>query len=97
MTFVVKKVIDENNGPAIRRFAAIGNALAGSGGGDDLSVCRRFLEVLGRWTRSFRLPTLSQFGMTAEVMAKAVLRADNKNSPARLSPREMKVVLETVR
>jgi hypothetical protein len=35
--------------------------------------------------------------MTAEVMAKAVLLADNKNSPARLSPREMKVVLETVR
>lgn len=97
MTFVVKKVIDENNGPAIRRFAAIGNAFAGLGGGDDLSGCRRFLEALGRWTRSFRLPPLSQFGMTAEVMAKAVLLADNKNSPARLSPAEMKVVLETVR
>ncbi len=97
MTFVVKKVIDENNGPAIRRFAAIGNAFAGLGGGDELSGSRRFLEALGRWTRSFRLPPLTKFGMTAEVMAKAVLLADNKNSPARLSPAEMKVVLETVR
>ncbi len=97
MTFVVKKIIDENNLAAQKRFADIGRAMTGESGDEDAAACKRFLDVLHQWSQALKLPGLSAFGMTAAHMEKAVLLADNKNSPTRLSPKEMKVILETVR
>ena len=97
MTFVVKKVLDEKNLIAQKRFADIGRLFAGDQGHDDAASCRHFLDFLHQWTRTMKLPQLSQFGMTASHQEKAIALADNKNSPALLSPKEMKVILETVR
>jgi alcohol dehydrogenase class IV len=97
MTFVVKKIIDENNLVAQKRFADIGRILTGDAGGEDIFFCKRFLDVLNTWTRTLKLPQLSYFGMTAADMAKAILLSDSKNSPAILSKEEMKTILEVVR
>lgn len=98
MTFVIKKIFDEKNIAAQKRFAEIGKVLAGTDPGhDDISNCKQFLDVLDRWTRAFKIPPLSRFGMTAQHMEKTMDLADSKNSPAALSREEVKVVLEVVR
>jgi len=97
MSFVVKKVLDEENVAARKRFADIGRLLAGDAGEDDVFYCRQFLSVLHKWTQALRLPQLSYFGMTAAHMRKAVELASSKQSPALLSPEEVKVILEIVR
>jgi len=97
MTFVVKKVMEEKNAAAQKRFADIGRILAGETSRDDALDCKRFLNVLSRWTQALKLPPLSAFGVTAADMDRAVSLADCKNSPAVLSPKEMKIILETVR
>jgi alcohol dehydrogenase len=96
MSFVIKKIIDENN-IAQKRFADIGKIFAGDAGGDDIFCCKQFLGVLDKWTRTLKLPQLSCFGMTASDMQKTIALADSKNSPALLSAEEMKVILEVVR
>jgi len=97
MTFVVKKVMDEKNKAAQKRFADLGRILSGQTGLDDADGCKQFLDVLFRWTQLIKLPHLSGFGMTAADMDKVIALADSKNSPAVLTPKEMKVILETVR
>ena len=97
MTFVVKKVLDDKNAVSQKRFADIGKILSGENGRNDADTCKLFLDTLFKWTQLLRLPQLSAFGMTAADMAQVVLLADSKNSPAVLSPKEMKVILETVR
>ena len=100
MTFVIKKIVDEKNIAAQKRFADIGKIFTGNtgdSGHDDVYYCRQFLDVLREWTRILRLPQLSGFGMTVEHIEKIILLADSKNSPAALSQKEMKIVLETVR
>jgi len=97
MSFVVKKVIDEENMAARKRFADIGRLFAADAGQDDVFYCRQFLSVLHKWTQALRLPQLSYFGMTAAHMRKTIELASSKNSPALLSREEMKVILEIVR
>jgi alcohol dehydrogenase class IV len=97
MTFVIKKIIDERNIPARKRFADIGKIFSGDSGGDDIFCCKQFLGVLDKWTRTLKLPQLSSFGMTASNMQKIISLAEGKNSPALLSPEEVKVILEVVR
>jgi len=97
MTFVIKKIVDEKNIAAQKRFADIGKIFTGETGGDDIFYCKKFLGVLDKWTRTLKLPQLSRFGMTAAHMEKAIALADSKNSPAILSKEEMKVILEVVR
>ena len=97
MSFVIKKIIDEKNIAAQKRFADIGKIFTGDGDGDDIFYCKQFLEVLSKWTRTLKLPQLSRFGMTAAYMGKTIALADSKNSPAILSKEEIKVVLEVVR
>lgn len=97
MTFVVKKIIDEQNTAAQKRFADIGRLMSGVTGCDDTFSCRLFLDMLFKWTQSLKLPQLSHFGMTAAIMNQTIALADSKNSPAILSEKEFKVILETVR
>ncbi|MGA2782882.1 MAG: iron-containing alcohol dehydrogenase [Smithella sp.] len=97
MTFVVKKIIDERNIVAQKRFADIGRLFTGDVGHEDILYCKQFLGVLNKWTRTLKLPQLSYFGMTAADMAKAISLSDSKNSPAVLSKEEMKIILEIVR
>lgn len=97
MTFVIKKIIDENNLPAQKRFADVGRLMTGDSGHDDIACCRQFLNVLNKWTQAVKLPQLSYFGMKSVHIEKAISLADNKNSPVPLSKEEMKVVLEIVR
>ncbi len=97
MTFVVKKIIDERNMAAQKRFADIGRLFVGDAGHDDLFYCKQYLGVLHKWTQTLKLPQLSYFGMTAADIEKTIALADSKNSPAFLTPKEMKVVLEGVR
>ena len=101
MTFVIKKIIDEKNIAAQKRFADIGKILSGVTGGDagddDIFYCKQFLSVLDKWTRTLNIPQLSCFGMTALHMEKIIALADSKNSPAILSKEEIKVILEVVR
>ncbi len=96
MTFVIKKIIDEKNIAAQKRFADIGKILSDDAGGDDIFYCKQFLGVLDKWTRTLNIPQLSHFGMTALHMEKIIALADSKNSPAILSKEEIKVVLEIV-
>ncbi len=97
MTFVVKKVMDEKNTAVQKRFADVGRILSGKTGRDDADCCKQFLDVLFQWTQLIKLPQLSGFGMTAADMGAVIALADSKNSPAVLTPQEMKVILETVR
>lgn len=97
MSFVVKKIIDEKNVSAQKRFADIGKIFAGDGEGDDICNCEHFLDILGKWTRTFKLPQLSRFGMTAAHMGKTIELSDSKNSPAILTKENIKVILEVVR
>lgn len=97
MSFVIKKIIEEKNTAAQKRFADIGKVLTGNAGDDDVFYCKQFLEVLDKWTRMLKLPQLSRFGMTALHMGKIIELSDSKNSPAMLSPEEMKIILEVVR
>lgn len=97
MSFVVKKVIDEENMSARKRFADIGRLFTEDAGQDDVFYCRQFLSVLHKWTQALGLPQLSYFGLTAAHMRKTIEQAGNKNSPAPLSQEEMKVILEIVR
>lgn len=99
MSFVVKKIIDENHVAAQKRFANIGKVFAGNTGKDEdyTRDCEQFLGVLDTWTRTLKLPQLSRFGMTAVHMEKIMDIADSKNSPALLTRENMKVILEVVR
>jgi len=97
MTFVIKKIVDEKNMAAQKHFADIGRLFTGDTGHDELYYCKQFLGVLHKWTQALRLPPLSCFGMTAALMQKTISLADSKNSPAVLTQKEMKVILETVR
>jgi len=97
MSFVVKKIIDEKNITAQKRFADIGKIFAGVGDGDDVAYCEKFLGVLDKWTRTLKLPQFSRFGMTAAHMEKTIELSDSKNSPAILNKENIKVILEVVR
>ena len=97
MSFVVKKIIDEKNAAAQKRFADIGKIFTGRGDGDNIFYCKEFLRVLDKWTRTLKLPQLSRFGMTALHMKRTTELSDSKNSPAILTKEEMKVILEVIR
>lgn len=97
MSFVVKKVMDENNPVARKRFADIGKIFAGGSVGDEAFYCTQFLGTLQRWSQILKLPQLSRFGLTSADFEKVIHLAESKNSPAVLSPKEMKVILEIVR
>ena len=106
MTYVVKKIIDEKNIAAQKRFADIAKVLSGDNGDtvsgghphEDYSrKCKKFLGILDRWTRALKLPQLSFFGMNAAITGKIIDLADSKSSPVILSKEEIKVVLEIVR
>ena len=98
MSFVIKKIISEKTVAAQKRFADIGKLFAGAEAGrDDIFYCEQFLGVLDQWTRAFKLPQLSRFGMTASHMEETINLSDSKNSPAVLSKEEIKVILEVVR
>jgi alcohol dehydrogenase class IV len=96
MTHVVKKIIDEKNLAAQKRFADIGRLFTGDSGNDDIFCCELFLGVLRKWTEILKLPQLSHFGMTSADMGKAITLSDSKNSPALLSQEEMGIILESV-
>jgi alcohol dehydrogenase class IV len=96
MSLVIKKIIDENNIAAQKRFADIGRLLTVEAGGEDVFYCRHFLDVLHTWTQTLELPQLSCFGMTAADIEKISSLADSKNSPAVLSREEMNMILESV-
>ncbi|HOC60633.1 MAG TPA: iron-containing alcohol dehydrogenase [Smithellaceae bacterium] len=100
MAFVIKKILDDKNLVATKRFAGIGKVFMGEkcdANHDDSFYCKHFLDVLRDWSQTLRLPPFSAFGMTSEVMSQTMLLANCKNSPAVLSPGEIKVVLESVR
>jgi len=97
MSFVVKKIANEKNSAAQKRFADIGKIFAGGGDDDDIFYCNQFLKILDTWTRTMKIPQLSSFGMTAAHVEKTIELADSKNSPAVLTPKDVKVVLEVVR
>lgn len=97
MSFVIKKIVEEKNTSAQKRFADIGKVFSADSGKDDIFYCKQFLSVLDKWARSVSLPQLSRFGMTAAHMEKTIALADSKNSPAVLSKENMKVVLEVAR
>ncbi|KUG22129.1 alcohol dehydrogenase [hydrocarbon metagenome] len=97
MTFVIKKIGDEKNIAAQKRFADIGRIFTGEAGGDDIFYCKQFLSTLDKWTRTLKLPQLSRFGMTALHMEKTIAISDSKNSPALLSKENIKVILEVIR
>ncbi|MEE9914102.1 MAG: iron-containing alcohol dehydrogenase [Deltaproteobacteria bacterium] len=97
MSFVVQKVMDEKNPAARKRFADIGRIFAGDSGRDEPFYCRQLLDVLRKWSQELRLPQLSYFGLKADDFEKIIRLADSKNSPAVLSPQEIKIVLEIVR
>ncbi|MEN6375214.1 MAG: iron-containing alcohol dehydrogenase [Smithella sp.] len=97
MSFVVKKIIEENNIAARKRFADIGRLFINDQGHEDVFYCKQFLDVLQKWTQALKLPPLSRFGMKAADMEKTIFLADSKNSPAILSKEEMKIILEVVR
>jgi alcohol dehydrogenase class IV len=97
MTFVVQKVLKDENRAARRRFAEVGRILSGKPSGDDTDGCKRFLDVLFQWSQWIKLPRLSGFGLTAPDMEAVLAMADCKNSPAVLSVKEMKTILETIR
>lgn len=97
MSFVIKEIVDEKNTAAQKRFSDIGKIFSGDAGQDDLICCRQFLEVLNTWTRMLKIPQLSRFGMTAVHMGKIMELADSKNSPAMLSRKDVKVILEVIR
>ena len=96
MTHVVKKIIDEKNLAAQKRFADIGRLITSASGNDDIFCCELFLGVLRNWTELLKLPQFSHFAMTSADMEKAITLADSKNSPALLSPEEMRIILESV-
>jgi alcohol dehydrogenase class IV len=96
MTHVVKKIIDEKNLAAQKRFAAIGRIFTDNSGNDDIFCCGLFLEVLRNWTEILKLPQLSHFGMISADMEKVITLADSKNSPALLSKEEMRIILESI-
>jgi alcohol dehydrogenase len=96
MTHVLKKIIDEKNLAAQKRFADIGRLFTGNSGNEDIFCCQLFMGVLRNWTEILKLPQLSQFGMTSADIEKVTTLADNKNSPALLSKEEMGVILESV-
>jgi alcohol dehydrogenase class IV len=96
MTQVVKKIIDEKNLAARKRFADIGRLLTDDSGSDDIFSCGLFLEVLRNWTEILKLPQLSHFGLTSADIEKVITLADSKNSPALLSKEEMGIILESI-
>lgn len=96
MSCVIKKIIDEHNIAARKRFADIGRLLTVETGGEDVFYCRHFLDVLHMWTQTLELPQLSCFGMTAADIEKISSLSDSKNSPAVLSREEMNMILESV-
>ena len=96
MSFVVKKIIEEKNIPAQKRFADIGRLFIKNQSCDDLFCCEQFLCVLQKWTQIMKFPSLSHFGMKAADIEKIILPADSKNSFAVLSKEEMRIILEIV-
>ena len=97
MSFVVKKVLDAQDQIARKRFADIGRIFSGRGDADDTAACLAFLDVLRDWFQKLRLPPLSSFGVTCADFDRIIAAADGKNSPAALTPKEMKAVLEIAR
>lgn len=97
MSFVVKKVLDEKNPDARKRFADIGRIFSGRADADDAASCIAFLDVLQEWFQKLRLPPLSSFGVTCADFDRIIVAAGSKNSPAALTPKDMKVVLEIAR
>ncbi|OGP51551.1 MAG: hypothetical protein A2Y79_08555 [Deltaproteobacteria bacterium RBG_13_43_22] len=96
MAHVVKKIIDEKNLTAQKRFADIGRLFTSGSGNEDIFYCERFLGVLRNWTEILKLPQLSHFGMTSADIEKVITLADCKNSPALLSKEEMGIILESI-
>lgn len=97
MSFVIKKIINENNLAAQKRFADIGNIFTDNTSGGDIYSCEQLLKVLNKWTRTLKLPQLSRFGMTAIHMERIIETSDSKNSPSVLSKENIKVILEVIR
>lgn len=97
ISFVIKKILNENNLVAQKRFADVGNIFTGNTSGDVVYSCEQLLKFLDKWTRAVRLPQLSRFGMTALHMGKIIELSDSKNSPAILSKENIKVILEVIR
>jgi alcohol dehydrogenase class IV len=96
ITHVVKRIIDDKNFAAQKRFADIGRLFTEDTDKDDIFYCGLFLGVLRNWTELLPLRPLSHFGMKQEDINKVIALSDNKNSPAELTREEMGRILESL-
>jgi alcohol dehydrogenase class IV len=81
--------------PALEKYARAGWILAGrTPEADRASGCGRLMDLLDRWTKSFDMPRLGAYGITAAGIGQVVAETGQKNNPVDLSKEAMKRILE---
>jgi alcohol dehydrogenase len=78
----------------LSKYARVGRLLTDSPCEDVGDCCDLLLEKLDEWTNLLKLPRLSEFGYTGDLIHKIAAGSGNKNNPAELSRDEILEILQ---
>lgn len=81
----------------MEKYARAGYLLAESTGTDWKRGCGLLLERLGDWSRLFRLPRLSEYGVSSADIDSIADAAGNANNPVKLGKSDIAEILRKVR
>ncbi|HOX29384.1 MAG TPA: iron-containing alcohol dehydrogenase, partial [bacterium] len=96
VALTVDALLDSDPGnPALAKFARVGALFAdGSTRVDVQTGCARLVEKIYSLTESLGIPRLGEFGVAASDLDGIVAASDSKYNPVKLSPEQLKSVLE---
>jgi alcohol dehydrogenase class IV len=93
----LRRTIDRLKGAgevrALARIARAGRHLTGSEGRDLGADLDALLGLVGEWARTFRLPRLGEFGMTAADVPALAAATGCKDNPVVLPPSDLEAIL----
>jgi alcohol dehydrogenase class IV len=89
----VERLAERGDVRALARIARAGRHLTGSGGRDLGADLDALLGLVGEWARTFRLPRLAEFGMTAADIPSLAAATGCKDNPVVLSQADLDAIL----
>lgn len=79
----------------LEKYAKVGKLLSGKHNGGVEAGTQALTDIVDDWIHKFKIPFLSDFGITENDLTKILTRTENKNNPVILDQEDLTAILES--
>jgi alcohol dehydrogenase len=90
---IASLIKNDPNHPSLAKYARVGAIVTGKKTASIGAGCRALLQTIETWTRTLRLPLLSEFCLTRGDVEKTAAETGSRNNPIALTPEEIAEIL----